>query len=215
MARAGILVAGAVGLAVVAAGVLASTNFLGIDLPFFKPSERELVTRMTEVTALGGFAVTFAESDAPRWQLAPGQKLERFSLGDGQFTFARLTSSGALDNETPKWSERGLSFTLPLEFSNRSKGRRVEIGVVARSSQANSAGAFSIVYATQQAGNSGWQVVELSPIFELKTFVYTVPSIDGEFGNSPIVVVHSDADGKGHSTELLGIYVKILPLADS
>jgi hypothetical protein len=167
---------------------------------------------MTEVTALGGFAVTFAESDASRWQVAAGQKLERFSLGDGQYTFARLTNSGPLNNETPKWSDRGLSFTLPLEFSNRSKGRRVEVGVVARSAQANSAGAFSIVYATQQAGNSGWQVLELSPSFELKTFIYQVPSIDGDYQYPPVVVLHSDADGKGRSTELLGIYVKILPL---
>ncbi len=199
----------AVVLALVAAGVLATTNFFGVDLPFFRPSEQQLVTRMTEAAAGGGYAVTFVEADAKKWHVGPGHQLEKFTLGQGDATFARLTSSTPLDESTWEWSTQGLSITFPVEFNNLTNGRTIEIGVVARLAQARPTDAISVAYATQQAGNSGWKKIPLGSEFELRKFTFDVPAIGpGTYTKEPILVIHADASGRGRGAEILGVYVK-------
>src|ERR1700682_960107 len=82
------LIAGAIVLALVAAGVLFGTDFFRKN-PFHTPTEEELlVTQITEAASSGGgVAVTFAARDARLWQLAGGHKLERFSLDGGDAGF--------------------------------------------------------------------------------------------------------------------------------
>ncbi|MEQ1863101.1 MAG: hypothetical protein ABL996_00450 [Micropepsaceae bacterium] len=205
------LVVGAIVLALAAAGILAATNFLGLDLPFMNPSEQELVAQMNDVAAQGGLAVTFAGSDAEKWQVAPGQKLEKFSLGGGEAAVARLSSTGTIDISSFEWTKLGLSTTLPATFGQRSNGKRVEIGFVARAAQMNPSAEVSVIYATQQAGNSTWRQFRLSPAFELMTFTFDVPPLEEGYTKDPIVVFHSDATGFGRSVELLGVYVKLVP----
>lgn len=212
MSRTGFLVVGALIFALAAAGVLVWTNVLVI--PSTPPStpqtaEQKLMARIAERAAGGGVAVTFAEKDIKRWQLPTGHRLERFSLHDGEAVFARLTSEGPVDNEKPSWAERGLSIPLPVEFNNMTRGRRVEIGIVARSSQSNPSKALLAVYATQEAGNSGWQALGLKPAFELLTFTYDVPAVEA-YSNQPILVIHSDEEGMGKSVEILGAFVKLV-----
>lgn len=201
---------GAVVLALMSVGVLVWSN--AISLPFFTsyPSNQELMARMTEVSQSGGIAATFSAKDISKWQLPDGHKLERFSLTDAETGFARLTSTGPVDNNRPNWEERGLSLTLPVEFNNRTRGKRLEIGIVARSAQTRPSEALLAVYATRQAGNSGWQELVLQSGFQLTTFTYDVPAIAEEYTNAPILVLHSDRAGAGGSVEILGIYIKIL-----
>lgn len=206
----GVFVFVAVILAGVAAAVLASTNFFS-SLPFMMPSARELVAQMTGVVVEGGIAVTFSKADAAKWEIGPGQKLEKLAITDDGAVIARLTSTGTIDLKSFNWPEMGLSATLPPEFAKKSNGRRLEIGFVARAPQANPAAEVSVIYATQQAGNSTWRQFKLSPTFELMKFTYDVPKQEEGYSKNPIVVFHSDATGFGRSVELLGVYVKIVP----
>ncbi|MBI1213448.1 MAG: hypothetical protein GC190_18455 [Alphaproteobacteria bacterium] len=211
--RATYLIAGAVVLALVAAGVLFGTDFFKKN-PFSddSASEAQLLTQLTDLSTSGGYVATFTDGDARKWRLASGHRLERFSLGDQNAVFARLTSSTPMDGQSVDWAKQGLSWMLPLEFNNKANGLKVEIGIVARQSQSNGADSMSVVYATRQAGNSGWRSIPLGPKFALKTFTYTVPKITpGTYSFEPMLAINADPSGSGKSIELLGAYVKIVP----
>jgi hypothetical protein len=170
----------------------------------------QLVSDMTSIAQAGGYAATFSEQQLVKWQLAEGHKIERFSIGNENTVFARLTSGTALDQTSVDWAPLGLSTLLPLDFATQSAGKKIEVGVIARSAQSNGAAKMMIVYATQQAGNSGWQQVQLQSDFALFRFTFEVPIADGGYTNQPIVVIHSDASGSGKAVELIGTYVKVL-----
>ncbi len=197
-------------LALAAAGVLGGASFFGIDLLSMRPSERELVMRMSETAALsGGYAIMFSGPDSEKWKVAPGHQLEKFSVESGDAAFARLTSSAPLDTKTWNWATQGLSTSLPIEFNNQTNGQKVEIGIVARATAMKSTDAITVAYATQQAGNSGWKKIPVGRDFELFKFVFAVPQIEpGAYTHQPILVVHADATGGGRSAEILGAYVK-------
>jgi len=168
---------------------------------------------MNQIAASGGLVITFADSNIQGWLLPPGHKLERFAMDGGQAVFARLTSSAPLNDNTPTWAERGLSYALPIELAAKTNGARMEIGIVAKSPSSNGSDALSIVYATQQAGNSGWRQLPLTTQFQLLTFIYDVPSVAEGYSNPPMVVLHSDQTGAGRAVEIVGLYAKPLPVA--
>src|SRR5262249_7776650 len=119
-------------------------------------------------------------------------------------------SSSTLDKASVLWPSLGLSLTLPPEFANNVAGRKVEVGVIARSAQSNGSPEISVMYATRQAGNSGWQSIALQPNFEAYKFTYDVPNHEGGYTNGPMVVFHSDASGGGKAVEMIGAYIKIV-----
>lgn len=227
MSRTGYLVVGALIFALAAAGVLVWTNYIDLSgkppvaapksapasAPASQPPSREaqLVTAMNEAAAGGGFAASFMETDVRKWQIAPGHRLERFSLDPAGPVFARLTSGVALDKASVQWPSIGLSLTLPVGFAKLVNGRKVEVGFIARSAQSNGSPDLSVIYATRQAGNSLWRTFELKPNFEAYKFTYDVPSIESGYVNGPIVVFHSDAGGSGRAVEMIGAYVKLVP----
>lgn len=224
MQRSGLLVVIAMILVAAATGVLVWTNFFGqnkaSDDAGQAPStevvpgtsrESQLVNEMVSAASVDGYSATFSESDIGKWKIADGHKIERFGSGSTGAVFARLTSSAALDKASVAWPTLGLSATLPVEFANLASGRRVEIGFVARSSQSNGSSELSALYASRQAGNSGWQSFQLKPDFELYKFHYDVNPVEGGYTNGPMIVFHSDATGSGKSVEFLGMYVKALP----
>ena len=214
MNRSGVLVVGAIAFALAAAGILMQTNFLDLRESFFPsrlPSpEANLVVRMNDVASAGGYAITFANRDAEQWQVAAGHRLEKFSIDGGAIVFARLTSMTPLVADSFEWPTQGLSVSLPPDFGNRSNGRSIEIGVVARAASGHPNATLSAVYATRQAGNSGWKKVPVGSQFELKTIKYDVPKLEGGYTNPPVFVLNADASGSGGSIELIGIYFKIL-----
>ena len=163
----------------------------------------------TEAAGPDGIVVSFRDDDVPRWRIPPGHRLERFTLSDGNLKFVRFASGVPLDNKTPAWAERGLSLSLPLAFNNRTAGHTIEIGVIARRAAAAPAAFLSLAYATQQAGNSGWQKLGLSNAFEVSTFRYDVPVARGGYVHPPVIVLHSDPSGSGKAAELLVLYVKL------
>jgi hypothetical protein len=120
----------------------------------------------------------------------------------------RLTSTTPLDASSVDWHSTAATFTLPLEFAQRTSGKKIEIGVIARSPGANAAPSLYAVYATQQAGNSGWKALALTGEFQLIKFSYDVPGIEGGYQNSPIIAFHSDPQGAGHAVEILGAFVR-------
>ena len=172
--------------------------------------EAQLVTAMNEAAAGGGFVVSFMEKDAKKWSVAEGHQLERLSLDPSGPTFARLTSSSALEWKSNDWPKQGLSVMLPLDFAKRANGKKIEIGVVARSAATKGTDRVTVVYATGQAGNSHWQAFALKPQFETLRFTYDVPAIEGGYTSAPIIALTSDPAGKGRALELIGIYVKVL-----
>jgi hypothetical protein len=204
------LIAGAIVLALVAAGVLFGTDFFRKNPFAGELSPAEIMTQINDVAASGGVALTFAEKDAKQWSLAQGNRLERFSLDDSGTVFARLTSNGPLDTNSVDWKAVGLVAHLPLELNQRADGKKIEIGVAVRSPLANGSDSVAVVFATQQAGNSGWKKFRPSARFGLMTFTYDVPQVSGGYTNSPVVVFHSDGGAGGRSIEILGLYVRIM-----
>lgn len=215
MSRTGSLIVGAFLFAAAAAGVLVWTNFL--DLSGAKPrssasqsdplqtdsGEAEFMALINDAAARGGFAATFA--DSANWQVTEGHRLERFSLTKPNIVMARLSSA------VPRRDDmllQGLSIELPIDFAQRVNGKQIEIGVVARVPQSNGATEISLVYATRQAGNSGWRPLSLGPQFALHSFKFDVPKVDLGYTAQPIVVMHADSAGQGRAVEMLGIYVK-------
>jgi hypothetical protein len=167
------------------------------------------VKDLKEAAAGGGYAVTFAQADASKWQIGEGHRLERFTAADGTTAFARLTSSKGVEPTSFEWPNQGLSSRFPVAFNNRTNGGKLQIGVIARAPGTNASKAVSVVYATWQAGNSGWKDIPVGPNFELTTFTFDVPKLaPGAYTNQPIIVINADRSGNGASVEILGIYVK-------
>jgi hypothetical protein len=208
MGRVG-LIAGAVALCLVAAGAVFWSDIarvLGLV------SEEQLVADLKSAATGGGYAVTFAQADAGKWQVGEGHRLEKFTVDSGTTSFARLTSSVPLNAETWEWSTQGLSTLFPVGFNNTTNGGKLQIGVIARAPSTNGSKAISVVYATQQAGNSGWHDLKIGPNFEMSTFTFDVPKRDpGTYTAQPIMVINADRSGGGASAEILGIYVKQIP----
>jgi len=197
-------------LALIAGGVLITSNFLGFTFSsLFRVPEREWVARMSQAAVQGGgYALTFSGPGSENWKVGPGHQLERFSVESGDAAFARLTSTAAFNGNSTEWEKLGLTAALPVEFNNQTKGQMIEIGVVARAPSVKPSDAIMIMYATQQAGNSGWQRLALGRDFELLKFTYKVPTVEGEYIAKPIIVIHSDAQGRGRMADILGVYVK-------
>lgn len=161
---------------------------------------------MNQAATGGGFAVTFSNQDVSNWALTSGHRLERFSI-EGQGTvFARLSSTAALN---PANLLDGLYVELPEQFTARSNGKAIQVGIVARTARANPAQSFSVIYLTRQAGNSGWQTFSLGAEFQLLTFDFTVPSVPEGYSTKPILSIYGDPAGDGKGVELLGAYVKL------
>src|SRR5262245_59223053 len=127
------LVAGAVILALVAAGVLFATDFLTKN-PFIS-DEARFLTEAKDAPAAGGVVGLFGEQDSRKWRIAAGHRLERFSLNQEGAVFARLTSTVPLDRSSVDWASQGLTITFPPEFNYATAGRTIEIGLAARSAQ--------------------------------------------------------------------------------
>lgn len=218
MSRAGFLIVVALVLALIAAGVLVWTNQLSQDAnhaprdasspptltPDASSGEAEYMALTNDAAAGTGFVATFAENSA-RWQVSDGHRLERIWLKEPDIVMARLASS--LERRDDMLLQ-GLSVELPVEFAQQVNGKKIEVGILARMPQTNGAGEVSLVYATRQAGNSGWKQLKLSPQFALHSFVYEVPKVDEGYTVQPAVVIHADTSGKGRAVEILGIFVK-------
>lgn len=206
-------------LAAAAAAVMVWTNALQLGSPaqIEQPGvvgasgspEARLVAQMNEAAMGGGLAVTFQERDAQKWKLAQGHQLERYSIQGGDVVFARLSSPVPLDGNSLEWPSQGLSLPLPVEANNRFNGKILEVGIVARASSGGPTHALSVVYATRQAGNSGWQSIPLGTEFELKTLRYKVPLLPDGYTNPPVLVIHSDPSGAGGKIDLLGVYLRV------
>ncbi|MDZ4866193.1 MAG: hypothetical protein SGI91_02620 [Alphaproteobacteria bacterium] len=210
MSRTGYLVVGALVFALAAAGVLLWSD---IATEYFGPQtlESRLTKQMNDVASTGGFAASFAEQDASRWRLADGHRFERLTVASSNAVIGRLGSSVVLDVSPPSWESQGLSIELPAAFAQQSNGKRVEVGVIARAARANASGVLNAVFATRQAGNSGWRKFELGGEFQVHTIIFDMPEVPSGYTAQPIIVLQSDADGHGRSVEILGVYARRVP----
>jgi hypothetical protein len=206
------LVIAALILALAAAGILIWTN--QVDLGQFTQSSPpppssnnnvEWTKRMAQLATPEGIAASF--DNVTSWSITDGHRLERFSYGGPNQTFARLSSGEPLD---PNNRLSGLQLKLPLAWAQKANGKKIEIGIVARQPQSNSASDVSVLYATLQAGNSGWHTFKLSPTFAVSKFEFDVPLVEGGYQSEPTVVIRSDSLGGERAVELIGIYLKPL-----
>jgi hypothetical protein len=215
MSRTGYLVVGALVFALAAAGVLVWTNVLELQTPSTAPTtspsagpannEIDWIKGMAELATSEGVVFSFADNDVAAWSITDGHRIERFKLSGASQTFARLSSGHPLD---PQDRLSGLQLKLPLAWAQKVNGKRIEVGVVARQPHANASADISILYATLQAGNSGWHTLKLPAGFEALKFSYDVPAIETGYQTQPIVVVRADAQGGDRAVELVGIYLK-------
>lgn len=213
MGRVGGLLFGALALALAAGGILvwSGNNVPGLDFLSPPTPEQRLISDMDNVVSAGGFAVSFADSDAGRWRVAEGHKFERLSVDSARAVIGRLSSEVPLNVTPPSWESQGLSIELPVSFAQQANGRRVEVGIIARAAQSNTSGVLSAVFATRQTGNSGWRNFKLGPAFETHQILFDMPAVDTGYTSKPIVVVHADTKGKGRSVELIGVFVRLVP----
>lgn len=210
MSRTGFLVVGALIFALAAAGILLWTD---IGAQYFGPRtlEDRLIDQMSDIASEGGFAASFSDQDAGRWRLADGHKFERLAISSSHAVIGRLASAVPVNISPPTWESQGLSIELPATFAQQSNGRRLEIGIIARSAKANPSAILNAVYATRQAGNSGWRKFELAGEFAVHRILFDVPEVPSGYAAQPIIVLQSDAEGNGRSVELLGVYVRRVP----
>jgi hypothetical protein len=215
-------VAGALALALVAAGVFVGTDL--VELPWLNTSssipsvpqlpststpslpQAQLVAPMTEAASAGGFAASFAAQGGGSWELTPGHRLERLGLNGGGTVFARLSSGIALDKSQ---IIDGTYVELPAEFAQQSAGKRIEVGIVARAAQSNPSNEFSVLYSTRQAGNSGWRTFQAGSNFEIRSFTFDVPAAPNGYDAKPAIAVRGDSQGKGLGLEIIGVYAKL------
>ena len=198
---------------VIAAAAVASLFAVAIPMWVSPASSAptDLLAQALNAAKKDGVVVTLANEHVKYWRVATGHELRRFAVAGEQTTFVTLTSRKKLNNRSAKWSERGASVELPLSFNNKTMGGRVEIGVIARRSQPSGAAFLSLVYATQQAGNSGWRKIKLTSEFALSTISYDVPRVAGRYRHPPIVVLNADPAGSGRAVDLLALYVRPQP----
>lgn len=211
MSNRSLILVGAGVASLVAFGIVFFLNVFQIQQALgLPPTEEQLMEAIESASNQGGISAAFGDAEVKKWQIPDGHQLERFGLNDQGMVFARLRSDGPVNNDLPDWALRGLSLRLPTALNQAAQGKDIEIGVVARSAQSNPSPEMAAVYATQQAGNSGWQNFKLTSYFDLHKFTYTVPVPDTGYDRSPILVIHPDAVGKKRSVEILGVYIKIL-----
>lgn len=209
MSRSGIVLIISAILFVSLSAILILTKTIDVGLFNSRFAEEDLGGLMSDVTGKGGVGVTFSGADMKNWNLGPGHQLDRFSISNSNVVFARLKSSQRLDISSVDWRTSSASFTLTSEFAQRSNGKVIEVGVIARTAQSNGAPALAVAYATQQAGNSGWRSLELEPDFRLMKIKYQVPKVPGGYTNVPVIAFHSDPSGSGRAVEILGAYAKL------
>lgn len=204
------VIAGVLVVAVLALAGMVWTNFLGLRdlLESESATQERLMSELSEIASRGGHVATFSEANVKSWQVPGGHQLERFSLNDKGAVFARLTSGTQMDPQSFDWPNQGMTWLLTKDFNNKTNGRKIEIGVVARQGTGKAADSIYLMYATQQSGNSGWKKIPLGTRFELKKIEFQVPSVPGGFTNPPILVLNADPAGKGKSVEILGAYVQ-------
>lgn len=217
----GNFIIGALIFALAAMGVLVWTNVIniskqGVSIGDQGTTAQPLVPvsattnwaeKMTEIATPDGMAFSFSDAGLNAWTVTDAHRLERFSLGGNSQTLARLSSTLPLD---PENRLSGLQLKLPLAWAQRANGKTIEIGVVARKPQANAASDISLLYATLQAGNSGWRTLALTPEFQVLKFTFDIPPVESGYTSEPVIVVRSDAAGGDRAVEIVGIYVKPL-----
>lgn len=203
------LIAIAAILVLTAGAVLAGAYYFNIGGFGAVTPESRLSERMEQISSEGGFAATFSDQDSRRWQIADGHRFERLAIDSSKVAVGRLTSSVPVDVTPPSWESQGLSIEIPVSLAQSANGKRLEIGIIAQSSKSNSSNVLTAVFATRQAGNSGWRNFKLTADMKVHTILFDMPFVDAGYTAKPIVVLHSDAQGKGRSVELLGVYVRL------
>ncbi len=183
-----------------------------IATPIASPSNSLLVKPMIEAASSGGFAATFSGASAREWRLTNGHRVERLSLNGAEPVMARLTSNTPL---VRKNVVDGLYIELTPEFANAANGKPIEVGLVVKASQTNPSSSVSVVYATQQAGNSGWHTFPVSGKFEVRAFTFDVPQRGEGYSSKPLISVRADETGSGAAVEILGVYAKIISRSGS
>ena len=168
----------------------------------------EWVSRMNEAVQRGGFAATFGAEDTHVWKIDENHQLERFRLTDAGFGFARISSSVAL---TPGIVHVGAALYWPAEVSQKFNGQKVQVGIIARTASANGSPEFGAVFATRQAGNSGWHFLKPTGDFTLLSFEFQIPPVAEGYTNEPMVMIHADPKGAGRAIEVLGVMVRAVP----
>jgi hypothetical protein len=209
------LVLGAAILVVAAAGVLTWLNLLQIPgLPGASTSSTQQnsdtlgIELMRQNASPDGIAITFSEADVSSWEVTDGHQIERFKLSDSAIGFGRLTSAHPLN---PEDKLSGLRAKIPVEFAQRTNGKRIEVGIVARQAPSKAAHDVSFLYATMQKGNSGWRSYKLGSNFQAFRFLFDVPAVAEGYQASPLIVIRSDRAQSGRAVEIAGVYVKEVP----
>jgi hypothetical protein len=212
-----ILIAVALVVTLVAAGTWIWMKFLNVSPPQQQATvlpaapgdnageEIEFVNAIRQ-SGSGGFSATFSGTEAEKWLVAPGTTLERFSIGGAGAVFGRISSAQPLLPDAPL---SGAYVEIPQEFATAAAGQRIEVGIVARASQANPAAKFGLNLYTRKMGNTGWLGFKLAGEFQMKVFEYEYPVSPDGYEQGPVIAIYGDPEGGNKGVEILGVYVKV------
>lgn len=96
--------------------------------------------------------------------------------GDGVKYLQLAASSSDVSNEPADSTHFRLAADLETQFS----GHILRVVVTARSSEDMAARSFEVNYSAGKAGQSGWQVFDLTPAFDSYSFETRVPIASGQ-----------------------------------
>jgi hypothetical protein len=156
------------------------------------------------------FRADFASPGVSRWRVPQGTDLKVVKVGDIDAPIGRLSSTVPLNRNSYEWETLGASVLIPSNVVAALNGREIEITVRARTSAQNPSEWIWTVFATQQAGNTGWHASALSRSVEPFRLKFKVPYVQEGYAKPFILVLNGDHDGLGRVAEVESVSIVLL-----
>ena len=156
------------------------------------------------------FLITATRTGIPGLLTAAPGKARVVLRSNGQAPLLRLWGLSA-DSEPA--NVPAISLQLPDRIEAGASGHQVIVNVVARRAPGSSNSRFGVVYATNEVGNSGWQMFDLSDQLQSYSFTYDVKTIVD--GNGDFIGFLPDPDGGNGAVDIAAISVSIVSAPNS
>jgi hypothetical protein len=125
--------------------------------------------------------------------MSPAEGTTTSAAGD----FIVISGGPGIETAPSYGRTAGAIITLPEGIEQAASGRRVIVTVSARSETSNR---IALSYSTNEVGNSGWQVFDISSEFAEYSFEYNVAPMNA--GNRDYLGILPDASGAGGTIEV-------------
>ena len=161
--------------------------------------------------AYGGISTGFAVADINRWSVPAGFELLPLSDRPGQASLTAASGQNGLSGELD-WEEQGVVWPLAQEYAHVFNGQRLRIRIEARAAMLGPAPVeLAVLFTSRQAGDSGWQVLELSEQFQTYSFEFRTPELMQVEEVSPFLVLRPAGTGPENAVIVREAAVSLVP----